>query len=197
MQPDGPYLLAGYSAGGVVAFEMAQQLQAQGQQVALLAMLDTKCVAIYSKPFSPRAWVFRHLSNLLRLGPKEKLIYLIGGMRDRIGKIARKFYSPKERLPSLTSSVVANNQTTTDVILTNVQQALFDYVPQVYSGRVILFRSGEQPWWLAYDPELGWGKLVAGGLEVYAVPGDHPSIIRSNVRVLAEKLRACLDQVQA
>lgn len=203
VQPEGPYLLAGYSAGGMVAFEMAQQLQRQGQKVALLAMFDTKCGAIYSKPFSSRTWASRHLSNLLRLGPKEKLIYLMGGMKDRLGKIARKFYptlehslllSPKKSSP--TSTVVANSQAATDVILTTLQQALLDYIPQAYSGRVLLFRSGEQPWWLAYDPELGWGGLVVG-LEVYAVPGDHPSIIRANVMVLAEKLRACLEQAQS
>src|SRR5262249_20645259 len=47
VQPDGPYLLGGWSLGGVVAFEMAQQLQAQGQTVALLALLDTRVPVLH------------------------------------------------------------------------------------------------------------------------------------------------------
>jgi len=51
IQPEGPYLLGGLCAGGTIAYEMAQQLQAQGQRVALLALLDT--------PFPGRSLLFR------------------------------------------------------------------------------------------------------------------------------------------
>jgi thioesterase domain-containing protein len=57
VQPEGPYLLAGYSSGGVVAFEMAQQLQAQGQQVELLALIDSYC-PVYFNPQSFSDLVF-------------------------------------------------------------------------------------------------------------------------------------------
>ena len=67
----------------------------------------------------------------------------------------------------------------------------------MYSGRVILFRSAELPWWIANDVQLGWGELAARGLETHDVPGDHLSMIGVNIRALAEKLRVCLDQAQA
>jgi aspartate racemase len=48
------------------------------------------------------------------------------------------------------------------------------------------------------DPQFGWSKLAAGGLEVHHVPGDHIGILKEpHVQVLAEKLRDCLEQAQA
>ena len=69
------------------------------------------------------------------------------------------------------------------------------YSPQVYSGPVILFRASEHPPGFYYDPQRGWGDLTAGGMEIYEIFGNHTSIMKSPV--LAEKLRICLDKVQA
>jgi hypothetical protein len=67
-----------------------------------------------------------------------------------------------------------------------------EYRPQVYPGRLTLFLADEQPMGY-YDPQLGWGGLAAGGLEIQTVPGDHESIVKEpHVQVLATKLRACL-----
>lgn len=200
VQPQGPYLLAGFSAGGVVAFEMAQQLHAQDQKVALLALFDTYS-PVYYKPLSFRDWVSHHLGNLLQLEPKQKLTYFLAGTKDRIEKIARnsfpvsgRFLPQAHQKSSPTSISIANNQAVTDtVVYTAHQQALKDYVPQVYLGRVILFRSTEQNWWISNDLQLGWGGLAAEGLAIHDVPGDHHSIITANVRFLAEQLRPCLD----
>ena len=103
LQPEGPYFLGGYCYGGKVAFEMAQQLYAQGQEVALLVMLDA-----YAPGYPQRLpWVQRqviqrvnfHVGNLRRLEPKEWLNYLlekgkIGKARaeTRLKKMASKFY---------------------------------------------------------------------------------------------------------
>jgi pimeloyl-ACP methyl ester carboxylesterase len=68
LQPQGPYFLGGYSFGGIVAFEMAQQLQRQGQKVALLAMLDSSLPGSDQRsPFLKR--VVEHFNNFLQLGP--------------------------------------------------------------------------------------------------------------------------------
>lgn len=205
LQPEGPYFLAGYSAGGVAVFEMAQQLQAQGQKVALVVLIDTYC-PVYLQSMTFRVWVSRHWGNLLRLEPKDKLTYFMGGMTQRIEKTLydldprRWRFSPQTNKESTqTSIVIADNEAATvaDHFAAHAQavrDATKDYVPQVYSGRVILFRSSEQPWWTASD--LGWDGLAVD-LEIHEVPGDHWSIIRENVRVLAEKLRACLDRVNS
>ena len=211
VQPEGPYLLAGYSSGGVVAFEMAQQLQAQGQQVELLALIDSYC-PVYFNPQSFSDLVFRHLGNLLRLKPKDKLTYfmaVLGAVEQRLQKIYRKFYPvirrylpQAEEMSSPTTILIPNNQAVTDIDIfaahkQAIRDAVRDYVPQVYSGRVTLFRSAEQPWWMGSDRQLGWGGLAADGLELYEVPGDHLSIIREDVRVLSEHFSTCLDRAQA
>ncbi len=78
------------------------------------------------------------------------------------------------------------------------------YPPQPYSGKAILFRAAEKPDETSessealVDPLNGWGEWVRGGLEVHAVPGDHNKILsKRNIRVLGEKLRACLLEAQS
>ncbi|MEM8718413.1 MAG: amino acid adenylation domain-containing protein [Cyanobacteria bacterium P01_G01_bin.39] len=69
-----------------------------------------------------------------------------------------------------------------------------NYMPSVYSDRVILFRASDRPPGFYNDPKLGWGDLAAGGMEIYEVPGNHTSIMKSPI--LAEKLKICLDKAQ-
>jgi hypothetical protein len=72
------------------------------------------------------------------------------------------------------------------------------YVPRVYPGSMILFRAMEQSPGCHRDPFLGWGDRVEGGVEIHDVPGLHGQIVEApHVRVLAAKLKACLDEAQS
>jgi aspartate racemase len=189
LQPKGPYFLGGYCFGGVVAFEMAQQLHAQGEKVALLALFDAYAPG-YQKlypeftPFgdSLRYFIRRaglHLGNLSLLGTKEKLNYIKG----RTKRIADKF-SLGTGLPSLGIR---------RKIMGAMRQAAINYDPQVYRGSITLFRATTQPAMFDHDPKLGWGRLAAGDLEIHQVPGYYGTMmLEPHVRVLAEQLRACL-----
>jgi thioesterase domain-containing protein/acyl carrier protein len=191
VQPQGPYFLGGFSMGGKVAFEMAQQLRVQGQKVAMLALFDTQAPG-WLLPLAVHERVSRHLSNLLGLKPKEKLAYVQK-------KLTRRLYSDTiQPLPKVQHKSALREAH---------EQADKDYVPQVYPGEAILFRAQEQPlewfeeewlqWW-GIDPQLGWGSLVTGGLEIQEVPGHHMNMFKEPyLRVLAEKLQACLDRAQA
>ena len=87
-------------------------------------------------------------------------------------------------------------------------QAKRGYVPQVYPSKITLFRASEPSVftklylptpedWYNRDPLHGWSNLADGGLEIHDVPGDHFSLFEEpHVQVLAEKLRACLDEGQ-
>lgn len=71
------------------------------------------------------------------------------------------------------------------------------YVAKVYPARVTLIRASKQPVGYYFEPELGWRGLAAGGFELHEVPGLHWTIVKEpNVRILAEKLRTCLDKAQ-
>lgn len=171
--------------GGKVAFEMAQQLHTQGQKVAILALFDTQGPD-WLKPLPVHTRVLRHLSNLLRLKPKDKLTYL----KNNLG---RRFYSGHSQPLPQAYQLSPLRQA--------LEQADSYYVPQVYPGRAIIFRAGEplEGWldWCSVDPQLGWGGLVAEGLEIHEFSGNHVNMFREpNVRYLAEKLKACLDAVQ-
>ena len=111
-------------------------------------------------------------------------IFAFGMCRDGINDNINNLPDNPENLPKSLQQVQEANS-----------KAYQAYVPQVYSGRVILFRASDRPPGFYYDPQLGWGDLPAGGMEIYEIPGNHTSIMKSPV--LAEKLRICLDKVQA
>jgi thioesterase domain-containing protein/acyl carrier protein len=187
LQPQGPYFLGGWSFGGMVAFEIAQQLHAQGQKVAMLALFDPQLPG-WCKPFRFHVRALRHLANFLQVELKEKLAYLqqkTTNVKYRMLKVARLLTSAPYFFEYPLQAAH--------------EQAEKNYVPQVYSGRAILFRASDQPiQWGWVDPQLGWDRVVVGGLEIQDVPGNHLNIFSEPyVRVLAEKLRACLDKAQA
>jgi amino acid adenylation domain-containing protein len=177
VQPEGPYLLGGYCFGGQIAFEMAQQLYAQGQQVGLVAIFESYRPGSAHLPgFIPR--IRHHLSRFWQLSPKEKLTYLLARFKTRLLKLSRKFD------PNLGRSM---------------HQALGGtaYAPQRYPGRLTLFHATERNPELYYDPYMGWGGLATGGIEVYAIPGAHIDAYKEpNVRTWAGQMRHCLDQAQ-
>jgi thioesterase domain-containing protein/acyl carrier protein len=189
IQPKGPYFLGGYCFGGLVAFELARKFDAERERVALLALFDTYTPEYLELVLKPKSLLDKlrffirkldlHLGNLLLLGSKEKLDYVkenikrtaywvYGGMRLPLGHARQEF-------------------------LNAMDQAFMNYHPQVYAGRLTLFRGTKQLLGYDNDPQLGWGKLAAGGVEIHRIPGyDGSVILEPRVRVTVEKLRACL-----
>jgi thioesterase domain-containing protein len=76
IQPQGPYLLGGYMFGGLVAFEMAHRLMAQGEKIACLALIGTYAPGKTDPP-TPGLWLRRHLESFQSLAPRERPAYLI------------------------------------------------------------------------------------------------------------------------
>ena len=207
VQPEGPYFLGGFSFGGPVVFEMAQQLTKQGQQVAFLALLDPPVLphSQCSPPVSPtslqsltanrsvREQIARHTHALSLLGSQKQLVYVLERVtghltatNKRIKRmICHLYLGLGRRLPFSLRAFY---------FLETGGQAIRKYVPFVYSGCAVLFRAqGSAP-----HLPAEWSSLVAGGLEVHEVPGNHFDIIREPyVRTLAAKLGACLSQAQA
>jgi aspartate racemase len=182
-QPLGPYYLAGSSFGGLVAYEMARQLTAGGQPVALVALFDTSVPGILNLQGSARTWRHRldsalyrcrlHWGNVVVLDPTERIEYV----KDKV----RHFLSRRELPEKIRLTQEA------------LQWAASCYVPREYSGRVTLFRATEQPPWILPDPLLGWGSLAMGGVEVYRTPGHHADLVRNpRARVLAHQLQDAL-----
>jgi amino acid adenylation domain-containing protein len=194
-QPEGPYQLLGASFGGLVIFEMAHQLLAQGQQVGLMAMLNTNC-PVY--PVSRR--VRFHLAHLKEHGPRFYAGAIWQTLRRRMGQPTVPVAVTIAPDPEL-SRLVADRRNGDDALVRTVLailEAEKDYVPRgkIYPGKITLFRAEDaEP--DSEDNRLGWEKLAAGGLEVHSVPGTHISIREEpQVAILAEKLRGCLEAVR-
>ncbi|NEQ27946.1 MAG: hypothetical protein F6K28_54945 [Microcoleus sp. SIO2G3] len=188
VQPEGPYFLAGFSFGGLVAFEMAQQLHTQGQKVALIALFDSHSPKLRENRSSLLRRVCIHLTNLWQLEPMERFHYV---------RTLVRWYTNKGDYKEFLRNHLPDSLLNLDVVDANLQ-ATKDYVAEVYPGRVTLFRCSVQGPQFSHDPQLGWDSLVDGELETYTVPGDHDGMFKeSRVQVLAEKLKLCLDKAQA
>jgi amino acid adenylation domain-containing protein len=191
-QPEGPYHLLGASFGGLVIFEMAQQLLAQGQRVGLLAMLNTNC------PVYPRSRKIRfHLEHLKEHGPAFYSRAVWQTVRRKMGQPTVSVEVNTAPDPAL-ARLVADRGNGDEALVRTVLAILDaekDYVPRgkIYPGKITLFRA-EDVEEDVEDNRLGWEKLARRGLKVYSVPGTHISIREEpHVAVLAEKLRECLE----
>lgn len=189
LQPEGPYCLGGYCSGGLIAFEMAQQLYAQGQEVALLALFDTQNLAKVelTRSFSDKLYDFwREIEflwgNLSLLKLKEKFTFLLERAKWGQRRIVTRIMARNSMLPL--------------VSLRNIHdQAAMNYVPQVYPGRVTLFQSCG----FKKDevPQVSWEGLVAGGMDVHELPVYFRGmLVEPFVWLLAGQLRTCLAQVE-
>ncbi|HKB68260.1 MAG TPA: amino acid adenylation domain-containing protein [Pyrinomonadaceae bacterium] len=202
-QPEGPYLIGGRSLGGMIAFEMASQLKAAGQEVSLLALLDSYPVG-YSKmkqnagalSGTVRRTIRRlraHVSNLRGFSFKEKSQYVL----------EKAQYAPirfKSLLWRAIYRCYKNLGRALPRALRDVQEfnwlAAHSYVPHLYDGKVTLFWASRDVR-ASFDLVTGWRVLAGGGMDVHEIPGSHLDMIKEpHVSELAAKLKACLENAQ-
>jgi aspartate racemase len=194
LQPEGPYFLGGLSFGGLVALEMAQQLLAQGQKVALLALFDTILPQAY-QPLPIHQRMGFHWNRLLQHGPS----YVVNQLQEKFKSLKQKM-----NLKMYSKSYMQQQGSVPHAMEYFAMQerngeAGRAYVPQAYPGKIILFRATDRvDAATAYvPPDLGWSDLAQGGLEIYDVPGHHVEIFKEpHVQVLGEQLRDSLDKAQ-
>jgi thioesterase domain-containing protein len=193
VRPNGPYLLGGWSMGGVVAYEMAQQLKGQGQQVSLLALMDARPVT--SVDDAAPLDQLTLLTNFARdLGLSVDGLQL---STDELSKLDSDELLSHVLQRAIDAGVVpgdiqlAHARRLFEVFKINVQ-ALQSYRPEASSTRVTLLKAGEQE---VADETMGWGTLTSGEIEIHRVPGNHFTIVREpNVRSLAEQLSDCINR---
>lgn len=203
VQPHGPYLIGGRSFGGLVAFEMACQLQAEGEEVSLLALLDTYPIGHYKLLPSDdkrNASSYRlakrfesHSRNLKQLRFRRKLEYLWNKLRYVPAKTKGQVWASVFKLYGEGARPIPR-------LLRNIEQINFsaarNYLPQVYPGKVTLFLASADMT-AAYDLREGW-EALAQGVEVHEIEGDHINIIKEPfVGQLAAELNACLEQASS
>lgn len=190
LQPHGPYFLAGYCFGGVVALEIAQRLSSDGEKVALLAFLDSYTHS-RSWPLISRIGVWRRMSArrisiLLKSPPSATLSYFARRWADIHHNFlsygvpyGRRRFPVDPTLPVPLQRVNENNEV-----------ALARYRPRFYPGKITFIRA-EVSLLYPRNPRRVWGD-VAQELEIHNVPGEHEEIIDKYVEDLASRLSYCL-----
>ena len=180
--------------GGVVAFEMAQQLHAQGQRVVLLALLDgriptpeetfpeedAEAILLVERYFGIS---FGPMESLAELPVDEQLAFMLEQAKSAGLVPAELDVSQARRFVDLLRSDLRATQ---------------NYGLHLYPGRITFFKASETLEGASADPTLGWSDWASGGVEVHVVPGNHANLMyEPHVEVLAEKLTACLNQAQS
>ena len=196
IQPRGPYAIAGYSFGGLVALEMAQMLQARGETVEFLGLINT-VVPEHALPLGARARLkWRRLRRDWRefrsdgdRGPSaRRYADAIGWFWVRIPVWLRLRRPPEVRWPFDPRLPPLLKQVRDAAVL-----AFVKYKPRRYAGRLVLLRAASRAAGVP-NPLPTWKSVARGGLDVVLIPSDHLGLIQEPaVRQLAVALDRYLE----
>ena len=194
--PTGPYAIAGYSFGGYVAYEMAQQLTAMGKEVKMLAMFDTDARALINHHTA----MGRVIWKIGRQFPK--LIWISQSLMKRpLVTVSYQWNVLCERMNSLLRMMGVHRQSdSTDepahlvYLMEKHETAFQNYVLRPYTGTIDLFRATSRLYFIDDFHYLGWKDYAAGGVRVHDVAGDHATmLLPPNDVVFARVLQRALD----
>src|SRR5450432_712336 len=195
--PVGPYSLAGYSFGGIVAFEMAKQLRAKGREVNMLAIFDTNAdnsVYLDSKPLK---WKKR----IKRQWPKFKFI-LHSFFKNPGGTLHYQFLYVKNKMNKLLAAMgLVKKEVDEDESLEYADKineqhgiAFRKYIMKPYNGTIDLFRVKNRMYFLDDPIHLGWKPFALQGLNVHEISGDHKTfLLAPNVQELSQLMREIIN----
>ena len=209
IQPAGPYTVGGHCFGGTVAFEIARQLQAEGEKVNSLAV-DAYCLS--AGPRRALSW----LQTKLQFGYFTlRKSYYYHGSYGQLTRLAKKVWRRSQRpaksnLPANTASTGRTNLTETSVPETAISYqersdrahqasvaASGRYRPQHYSGSIKLFRAEVQITDWLYGKDLGWQSVIQGKVEIETIPGLFGNLFNQRSGpLLAERVKSYLDSLQ-
>jgi amino acid adenylation domain-containing protein len=187
VQPNGPYLLIGYCHGGLIAFEMARQLERLGQSVAMLALLDVWAEENTRNPFLfyTHRWIQR-LIRLTKMNHAEQVVLLSRKVSRLSGLLTR---GPS---PAPTTAAIEH----TGESVASIYFPSRRYRPPSCESPITAFRVAKQLPYRVRDRQMGWGKRTRGGVEVIDIPGEHDTILSEpHVRVLAARMAVCINTV--
>ena len=203
LQPEGPYYLGGYCMGGGVALEVAQQLHAQGQEIALLAMLETnnlranpKALSFFYRCYHQVQNIKFHFDNLILARSREGFKFFVH--KVKVEK-TRSEIAIKVLLSRMAHRLSSNGKSAYPHILVSKvnDKAFLEYTPRLYQGQIILFRP-QKGFAGLDDTEFGWKGLATEGIDVQVLPvNPRGMLVEPFVRLLAAKLKASLQKAES
>jgi amino acid adenylation domain-containing protein/FkbM family methyltransferase len=222
VQPEGPYLLGGWSLGGIIAYEMAQRLVAQGQRVSQLFLLDCNAPGqsdggAEGDEGEEKSLKENEENGGILAGDEALQIIELFGEALPISREELDQFEGDERIGYVMRTALDLNLLPPDIDVAQVRlllavfktnaRAMRRYLPQVYPGAVTLLKTTEQTAASPYsepspdeqvanttqDSTRGWRDLAAGGVRVIDIPGEHRTIVNNpHVETLALRIGECL-----
>jgi thioesterase domain-containing protein/acyl carrier protein len=211
VQPEGPYMIGGWSFGGTVAFEIAQQLQRMGEKVGLLAQLDSIAPVItlkldetlmllgVAREMTARAGKVLQLTadDIRELSQEDQLVYVLEHLKA------------SEVVPPDIDEELAFQWARSNLRGFQLRHQSFEnYAPENYPGQITLLRADLNPVHLLdeatrhiaelyEDPTHGWAQLTSQPVKIVPVSGYHETmILEPHVQVLAKALTACIQDAE-
>jgi thioesterase domain-containing protein len=169
VQPEGPYFLSGYSAGAIIAVELARELMRQGAEVGLLVIFDP--------PSHVPWWLDRFYQLSYRITAATGLMNFVGRLRSRFAR--RMFHAVLDEGLRTHTSVTRQHRVAS------------------YPGRITHFRARLSQSSLVSMKPVGrfWRRTAQQGIEVHWIPGTHYGMLRgSGASVVVDELRDCLQR---
>jgi len=185
IRPAGPYCIGGFCTYGILAFEVAAQLAARGEEVALVILLDS----VNPKHFRQMGALNRvlcklkfHLISLWQLRGAGRRRYALARLRHRLACLRAIALRHRQVISGLTPGFH-------DVL----ERAALLYEPKPYAGAAVLLQPTQR--WVDY--RTGWTELLTGEFSALDCPGDHNSMLEEpNVQVLGATICTCLSQAR-
>jgi amino acid adenylation domain-containing protein len=197
-QPHGPYYLGGWCLYGVLMYEVAQQIMAEGGEVALLVMIDSRYPAyngtmpLFTRMRAALQKSAYHITLIGRSKAAEIPAYLSQRIRIFHSR-AKRFWQEREYIRSIQNLDGPLEMELNPVFLV----ACTGYEPKPYDGPVVLFQAIERPSGWYWDLRQVWLSLVRGPFETHDVVGGHDGMFKEPyVRVLGSKMKESLAQAQ-
>ncbi|MDO8991747.1 MAG: amino acid adenylation domain-containing protein, partial [Daejeonella sp.] len=195
--PKGPYAIAGFSFGGIIAFEMAKQFKAMGKEVKMLAMFDTYAYqsdrydSTFTRLFNKTRYLSKQLLYTFTLfseDPKRTIEYKTEAIKRRFIQFYWKLkYGQEQNQEGFFG--YSNN-----IDVKNVE-AWEKYVFTPYNGSIELFRAKKRTFYMDDFEYLGWKPFALKGIRIHEIPGEHNYIFAPpNDKEFAEILQKCLDE---
>lgn len=201
LRPDGPHCLAGWSMGGVVAYEMARQLGSSGGRVAVLGLVDVMC-----GPARDGSTLVAWFADLLEARTGRALNYSVEellalNIEEQVESIWTKAVAAEAVHPSMPFEEFQSlfDRYKDALVASSHRSTEYRLGPELCADRIVFFNCAElaRPERQAVETLFDWSPYAPGGLEIHSVPGNHYSMLfEPCVGELAMGLKRCLDDFE-
>ncbi|WAN69458.1 amino acid adenylation domain-containing protein [Moorena producens JHB] len=177
----GPLHLIGWSFGGVIAYEMAQQLQAKNEPVALLTLIDSYAPTLIRKPSEiDQAMIVNLLAQDLGglYGQELDISHETLRQLEASQQVLHLFEQAKQQGIFPSDLEIEQMRSLWEVFQANLAANSY-YQPQAYPGSVLLLNASQTSPAGLEDPTHGWGSLVLGDIQTHTITGDHFTIMKA------------------